>query len=249
MSNIRIKLLTIINKESLDSVNYIIAQYILENLTKMRHLSNTELAHECNVSKASISRFCKKLGYDDYFNLQIEIASYNARDHKGNQDNDKIQNYLLDVVDSSAALMDNLDSETLKELVTDIKNYDRVVLMGQVQSSLPAFSLQHNLTLTGKYVYCTQDLEEHRSMLNKLRQDTLVIVFSSGGKFFDRVLNVERYLKGKDIPKIYFITANESEHYPFIHKNIELLHEYNHTSNILLNMYSDLIYFEYKNIL
>lgn len=103
MSNIRIQLLNIINRESPDSMNFIIAQYILENLERKKVVSTKELADECKVSKSSISRFCRKLGYEDFLELQIAIGSYNSfieerfTDLKGENTHALIQNYFLDI--------------------------------------------------------------------------------------------------------------------------------------------------------
>ena len=52
MSNIRIQLLNVINRESSDSMNFIIAQYILENLDRRKVITTKELADNCNVSKS-----------------------------------------------------------------------------------------------------------------------------------------------------------------------------------------------------
>lgn len=78
MSNIRIQLLNVINRESSDSMNFIIAQYILENLDRRKVITTKELADNCNVSKSSISRFCRKIGYEDFMELQYAIATYNS---------------------------------------------------------------------------------------------------------------------------------------------------------------------------
>ena len=71
MSNIRIQLLNVINRESSDSMNFIIAQYILENLDRRKVITTKELADNCNVSKSSISRFCRKIGYEGFYGASI----------------------------------------------------------------------------------------------------------------------------------------------------------------------------------
>ena len=138
MSNIRIQLLNIINRESPDSMNFIIAQYILENLERKKVVSTKELADECKVSKSSISRFCRKLGYEDFLELQIAIGSYNSfieerfTDLKGENTHALIQNYFLDIKEIINHLDQSLEVEVLEELVKDIHDYERVALMGLI---------------------------------------------------------------------------------------------------------------------
>lgn len=252
MSNIRIQLLNIINRESPDSMNFIIAQYILENLERKKVVSTKELADECKVSKSSISRFCRKLGYEDFLELQIAIGSYNSfieerfTDLKGENTHALIQNYFLDIKEIINHLDQSLEVEVLEELVKDIHDYERVVLMGHVQSSFPAFSLQHYLTILHKFVYSTQDLNEQKEMLETLDDRNLIIIFSAGGKFIERVLDRMNVMNRKHLPKIYVITANKTKHLPFVYKYIELKDSFNYTSPIILDMYSNLISLIYR---
>ena len=248
MSNIRINLLSIINSESKDSVNYSIAVYILENLQEMKWMTNTILAKNCNVSKASISRFSQKLGYEDYFQMQLEIATYIAGNSHNMIPGNALQDYIENITSITEKFIKSIDYTLLTKIAIDIKNYKHVVLMGQVQSSLPALSLQHNLTLVGKYAECEQDIVEQLAVLNKTNTDTLVIIFSSGGKFFDRVLKSKKDTSVKNGPKIYYITASESEYYQNVYQSITLQKQYGVTSNIILNMYADLIFLQYRNI-
>ena len=66
MYNLTIILLSTINSELINSNNYRIAKYILENMRALEDISITELAKECYVSNSSISRFCRDIGLRDY---------------------------------------------------------------------------------------------------------------------------------------------------------------------------------------
>ena len=148
MSNIRIQLLNVINRESSDSMNFIIAQYILENLDRRKVITTKELADNCNVSKSSISRFCRKIGYEDFMELQYAIATYNSfiAERFSHIDGVTTKDYVVNYFERSKEIINylnqNMDTDTLEELVKDIHDYKRVVLMGHVQSSFPAISLQ-----------------------------------------------------------------------------------------------------------
>lgn len=51
-----------------------IADYLLSHPAESQYLSITELASECGVGKASVSRFCKALGFDGYNYLKLALA-------------------------------------------------------------------------------------------------------------------------------------------------------------------------------
>lgn len=252
MSNIRIQLLNMINREDSNSMNFIIAQYILENLESKKTISTKELAQECNVSKSSISRFCRKLGYEDFLDLQIATASYNSfveerfANLKGDNTGELIQCYFQCIQDIINDLDKFLDIKALETLVKDIHNYKRVVLMGHGQSSFPALSLQHYLTILHKFVYTSQDIKEQKEMLETFDENNLIIIFSAGGKFIERVLGRMHAMKRKNLPKIYMITANKTNHLPFVSKYIELTENYNYTSPVIVEMYSNLISMIYR---
>ena len=76
MYNLTIILLSTINSELINSNNYRIAKYILENMRALEDISITELAKECYVSNSSISRFCRDIGLRDYNELKSQIAKY-----------------------------------------------------------------------------------------------------------------------------------------------------------------------------
>ncbi|GAL10878.1 putative rpiR-family transcriptional regulatory protein [Vibrio astriarenae] len=50
-----------------------IADYLMVNPEKILILSTNEVAQECSVSKASVSRFIRKLGYEDHGSLRSEL--------------------------------------------------------------------------------------------------------------------------------------------------------------------------------
>lgn len=75
MYNLTIILLSTINSELINSNNYRIAKYILENMRALEDISITELAKECYVSNSSISRFCRDIGLRDYNELKVKLQS------------------------------------------------------------------------------------------------------------------------------------------------------------------------------
>lgn len=251
MSNIRIQLLSILNREPADSVNFIITKYILENIKYQKKISMTEIANACNVSKASISRYSKRLGYEDYFDFQLALATYRVSKNDyfyldGIESDNLFESYFKKIQTQVDHLSDNLDLEEIEQLVNLINNSDTVFLMGQVSSGFAAVSLQDNLTKLGKVVRTSHDFVEQKELIETLGKDALVIVFSAGGKFFERIEPNNISMKRLKKPTIYFITIDETKEYSYVDQTIVLGQKTDYSSWMLLNVYSDLLYLNYK---
>ena len=247
------RLYALIENEDHSSVNYIIASYIMENFEKLKHCSSTELARQCNVSKASISRFCRKIGLEDYFDLKLLINNYSNEDvlkekySFQNMDQDGVREFLEVLQVKLANLTNTLDRDVLKQLVQDIHQYEHVYLLGNQQSMSIASYLQTNLLSYNKLTNCLSNYEDQKELLLRGKKDNLVIVFSATGAFFDRVLRNIKLLERTDGPTIYLITNNQVD-YPFLKQSICLGEKYDFVSNDLLYVYASLITIEYRNL-
>lgn len=60
------RLLILLNEEEADSTYYHIAVVMLQNFGVLQHYSISELAAACMVSKSTISKFIRYIGYDDF---------------------------------------------------------------------------------------------------------------------------------------------------------------------------------------
>lgn len=251
MSNIRIQLLSILNREPADSMNFIITKFILENIKYQKKISMTEISTACNVSKASISRYCKRLGYEDYFDFQLALATYrssiNDYFYSENAEGENfLEGYFNKIHEQINDLDEGLDQPIMDSLVGLIEKYDNVFLMGQVSSGFAAVSLQDNLTKLGKVVRTSQDFVEQKSLIETLGDDALVIVFSAGGKFFERIAPNSKSMSRLRLPKIYFITTSAVKKIPYVAENIVLGQKADYTSWMILNIFSDLLYLKYR---
>src|SRR5690625_4484748 len=103
-----IRLLTIINNEPQDSTLFHIAIVCLGNYYLIDKCSISEMAAVANVSKSSISKFARQIGFDDYYHLKDNAAF--VKDRYNNH-----YNYLTKIVEE-------LDNRNYLEYFSDIKN-------------------------------------------------------------------------------------------------------------------------------
>lgn len=74
MDDVYYKLAEIANLSFRDSLDYIIAKEMLQNIEKVSNMSIDTIANICSTSTASITRFCQKIGYDSFKELKYNIS-------------------------------------------------------------------------------------------------------------------------------------------------------------------------------
>lgn len=71
-----VKLWGVLESEDPNSVNAQIAKILIKNRLKMEHTSSSYLAKLCDVSKPSLSRFSRLLGYEDFLDFRADLKGY-----------------------------------------------------------------------------------------------------------------------------------------------------------------------------
>lgn len=205
-------LLEQINHEATDSVDFIIAFHILRYISVIRGISIQNLADACMVSKSTISRFCRKIGYEDYNELMEELNS--SSDHyqevlmnprrRGNS-----EEYLLEISQVVTELHRTMDYDKIHELAKDIATHSKVYVMGSMQAYTPALQLQEELCLSGKIILAPAIFSLQTESIMHANSDDLFIFFSNSGHFVDRIFLNKENRNVLKIPKIWMITGNE----------------------------------------
>ena len=84
MKNLFYRLLIYLDSANESDTNYNIAWYMAHHLSALANMGISKLAKECFVSPATISRFCRALGYENYAHLKQECASFASSKRKFN---------------------------------------------------------------------------------------------------------------------------------------------------------------------
>ena len=61
-----------------------VADYVLSHRIDAQYMSISELAEECEVADATISRFCRRLGLGGYNAFKLELAKASMATRAGN---------------------------------------------------------------------------------------------------------------------------------------------------------------------
>ncbi len=258
MFNLMIILSSAINSEPIDSNNYKIAKYIIEHIHELEDITLTELAKNCYVSNSSISRFCRAIGFKDFNTLKIQVARFASENKYAKEkfqfkpfnDQSVCQSYILSVIDNLNHLYQpSLDKE-IQQLVNDIAHYQKIAAFGYLQSENIALNMQYDLRTNNKIIFSCIKFVDQVEYIQKADKNTLIIIFSESGTYFDRVFQRTKPFKNtKDKPKICMITANANLSLPYVDQMITCHSRNDYASHPYpLGVIADLICIQYARL-
>jgi DNA-binding MurR/RpiR family transcriptional regulator len=191
-----LKYLNIANKN--DTYSRIIL-YILTYPEKVPTMSISELADECFVSAATISRFCKQFKLNSYAHLKKEITIANKMSHfqglrmskkeaQQLQTNPKeyLQEYANEIKQSIDDVVAHLDYTEIDELLHKIYQAQEVILVGYSSTLELAKSMQTSLMISHKLTLVPEEEKLLNLIVQQATESTLIIVFSSFGMIFSK---------------------------------------------------------------
>lgn len=173
-----------------------VADYVLGHRVDVQYMSISELAEECEVADATISRFCRRLGLPGYnaFKLELARASMAARSGPpqapapsggGDSFSALCKQVLSENISALEQTFQLVDRTALLRAVELIEKARRVVCMGQGGSMVLA---QESWTLlsmySSKFVY-VPDSHLQINTLAVMEPDELILYFSYSGSTRD----------------------------------------------------------------
>lgn len=180
-----------------------IANYILEHRARIPDMTMREIANECQTSSPTVSRFFKRIGYENFAQMRLELArteSSLSRDYllgstTGSISFDRFNESLRFILScKTTELTDTaaqIDPATIKAVIDLLHEADTVLITGvgntlSVAANM-AFKLRH-LGVRAIAPSTTEYAASYSFMMTD--RDVLVIISSSGiskrlGKIFD----------------------------------------------------------------
>ncbi len=258
------RLLIIINEESQDSTAYHIAITMLENMGHITVMAINEVAKLCSVSKSTISKFIRTLGYEDY--AEFRYAAIFAENKYKNTTNyvTDVMNYIernklrmyIDTLHADIELTFNdMDWNAVDRLVKDLAAYEKVAAFGLMFSETAAMDLQIKLAYNKKFIITNINDLKQDSYIQNAKEDTLIIAFSDSGEFINKYTEIEDFISKHSFSvtkaKVVAITSNEAlledsrVDYCVLYKRTDTLH----THRIIYPVLTDIIAFKYRELM
>lgn len=222
------RLLILLNEEEADSTYYHIAVVMLQNFGVLHHYSISELAAACMVSKSTISKFIRYIGYDDFADFRdasvfLDNKYHNQFNYVTNvmdyiRDN-SLDSYMLTVQPDIGETYRSLDWSAVDRLVRDLAHYQRVGAFGLMFSETAALDFQIKLAYNKKFIVTNLNDLKQDNFIQNAGEDVLIIVFSDSGDFLDKYQQIDDFANKRAFSrthaKVVVITSNpQIEHDP-----------------------------------
>lgn len=187
-----IRLLSIINTANIDSLTYHIANALLENYDLIPEISIGEIAKKINVSKSSISKFARQIGFDDYSDLKdnagfVENRYGNRLNYLTNinekLEKNQFEEYFEAINQDVMSLKESINLDAIERFAQYLVKYKKVGAFGLLFSETAAIDFQFKLAYTGKFIRSFQTDLNQQKFIKEADEETLIIVFTNSGNF------------------------------------------------------------------
>ncbi|WP_432663527.1 MurR/RpiR family transcriptional regulator [Wukongibacter baidiensis] len=182
------------NKE-LTKKQYMVAEYILKNYKTAVFLSSIELGKKANTSEATVIRLANALGYSGYLEMVKDIQDYIRREITTLEKVEKIENIYKDktvldeIIDTNLLMVKSIrkyiSNDDILKIVTDISEYEKIMVVGFESSSGVAEYIGYNLSRIVSNV----------EVINHSSRDLFNIASKFDNKTFGIIISFPRYSK------------------------------------------------------
>ncbi len=168
-----------------------LADFLLSQPDKARHLSSQRLAEEAGVSQSSVVKFAQKLGYKGFPALKLALSESLAKKDAITVHNLILSDDPLKVVgekllaEKQSAIRATLDinsEEKLTETLRLLKEANRIVLVGIGASGLVAKDFSWKLMKIGIHAVAEQDMHALLASVQALNPGDVLLAISYTGE-------------------------------------------------------------------
>ena len=168
------------------------ADYVLRNPRESQFLSIAELAGRSGVAEATVSRFCRRLGYKGYSAFRLAIANATARQQRDSRmlsgrsdEEDSLDDMCRKLYSAdTAAITETLElisADQIRRAVRMFTSAERVLCMGQGGSMLMAEEAAHLFsTVSGKFFAVRDSHMQIIATANMSERDVMLFFSYSG---------------------------------------------------------------------
>lgn len=168
------KINTLLNNSQQNDLDYTICKYIKLNLKAVSSMSIEELAKQTYVSKAKISKFIKKIGYDNYIAFKDDcLLELEIRKQVNNSQHHLTKNHLHDSFKWIENNLLEVKQNQIDNFIKYIKDAKCIYLYGVAYSHLLCQYLQYEGDLFQKDILV---LDENEATIELKENDLLLVI-------------------------------------------------------------------------
>lgn len=175
-----------------------VADYVLQNKSKVLYMSITDLADACGVADASVHRFCRTMGVKGYQEFKMKLSLSMASDESTVKETvsnplkvDSLQYTLDNILENHInALKETymmLNQEDIEKTVQMMEQAKHIYFFGIGDSLLTAKEARNKLLRIMNKVSCIDDPHMQAMMASMATRDDLIFFISYSGSTKDNV--------------------------------------------------------------
>lgn len=190
-----------------------LAAFILSNPNKAFRLTLRELAESSFVSKPTIIRLYRKIGFESYSDFRIAYFSETRGDSKEVLDfnlpfrkNESVIDIATSICNLTKQIVDNnlkaLDQDNLNQIVNVLFESNRIFLFAIGDSMIQAQAFHNKLVKLDIYTYLINEFGDTLANIYNMEEDDCILVISFSGITFqdnDRSVRAIAQSKAKSI--------------------------------------------------
>lgn len=173
-----------------------VADYVVSHEKQTQFMSISELAEECGVAEATISRFCRRMGYKGYSAFKLAVANCTATPPRGELGRDgeivpeggspyqALYNADVAAITQTRKL---IQPSTMVEAARLLYQANKVLCMGQGGSMIMAQEAAHLFSNVRPNFFAVYDSHMQAITTAQLTQQDTVLYFSYSGATRDLV--------------------------------------------------------------
>ena len=204
-----VALLSALAAERQDSTNAVIARYLITHVDELADASVKGIARACNVGAASVSRFCRDVGFESFDELRAALADTRRSFEVASTADSFAERAGAHAEAVSASLSQaarSIDTRMLEQLVSDLHSYEQVSAYGLLKAQAAAIDLQVDLLMLGKQIGTCTAYAEQLDRIAHARRDELIVLFSYTGDYFG-ARDLADALARLDRPRIWMVAG------------------------------------------
>ena len=184
------RLARVLREEKRGSVGYQIGSALIDQLPTLHDASIGDVARTCSVSKSTLSKFVRELGYDDYASFKEGAAAYWERDTYYIPSGMNITDYLcgngvgayLELLGRDLrSLVAQTDHRALSRAIELLHSATQIGAFGTLYGHTAALNLYAKLSFYRRFVYVTENDEKICQFLMAADDRTAVVLYSNSG--------------------------------------------------------------------
>ena len=165
-----------------------VADFVLAQYAQVQFMSITQLADECGIAEATVSRFCRSLKLKGFNAFKLELARYStsgSNAKKKNQSTDTTAGRVQEIghvaVDAVQQTIGLVDPKQVQKAVVLIENAKSVLCIGAGGSMIMAQEFAHLFSMVTGKVRAVSGSHMQVTAIATLEKDDVVVMFSYSG--------------------------------------------------------------------